>query len=94
MTEDRNKIKYDFEKRTAEFGGNVIIFCKKIRQNTITKPLNSKLIIQNSHKVEKDIAIKAENVSFEVKKKGVFRDHRAKWQWIIKVEFFYAIKRI
>lgn len=44
MTENRNKIKYDLEKRTAEFGGNVIIFCKKIRQDTITKPLISQLV--------------------------------------------------
>lgn len=38
---DRN---YDLENRTAKFGESVIIFCKKIEQNSITKPIISQLI--------------------------------------------------
>ncbi|MFA5872125.1 MAG: four helix bundle protein [Parcubacteria group bacterium] len=35
---------YDLEERTAKFGENVIIFCKSIRQDTITKPIINQLI--------------------------------------------------
>lgn len=43
MTET-NKNKYDLEKRTSKFGGDVILFCRKLSQDTITKPLISQLI--------------------------------------------------
>ena len=36
--------KYDLEERTAKFGENIIKFCKKLIQNTITKPIISQLI--------------------------------------------------
>ena len=45
MTEtNENKIQYDLEARTSKFGGDIILFCRKISQNTITKPLISQLI--------------------------------------------------
>lgn len=45
MTETKeNKNIYDLEKRTSKFGENVILFCKKLPQDTITKPLISQLI--------------------------------------------------
>lgn len=44
MTETRNKNKYDLEERTSKFGENAILFCRKIQQDTITKPLISQLI--------------------------------------------------
>lgn len=45
MTETKeNKINYDLEERTVKFGGNIILFCRKIHQDTITKPLISQLI--------------------------------------------------
>ena len=39
-----NKTKYDLEERTAQFGEEVIIFCKQMYQDTITKPIISQLI--------------------------------------------------
>src|SRR4030066_1209351 len=39
MTENTNKNKYNLEARTAEFGERCILLCKKITQDTITKPL-------------------------------------------------------
>ena len=36
--------KYDLEGRTARFGENLIVFCKKLVQNTITKPIINQLI--------------------------------------------------
>ncbi|MEF3691606.1 MAG: four helix bundle protein, partial [Candidatus Moraniibacteriota bacterium] len=39
-----NKISYDLEERTAKLGGDIILFCRKIPQDTITKPLISQLI--------------------------------------------------
>lgn len=39
-----NSNKFDLEERTAKFGENIIKFCKKIEQNTITKPLVNQLI--------------------------------------------------
>lgn len=36
--------KYDLEERTAKFGEGIIEFCKKIPQNTITKPIINQLI--------------------------------------------------
>lgn len=45
MTEtNKNKTSYDLEARTSKFGGNIILFCKNIPQDTITKPLVSQLI--------------------------------------------------
>ncbi|NTW27543.1 MAG: four helix bundle protein [Candidatus Moranbacteria bacterium] len=36
--------KYDLESRTSKFGSEVILFCRKIPQDTITKPLISQII--------------------------------------------------
>lgn len=36
--------RYDLEERTAKFGENVIIFCKVLNQDSISKPLISQLI--------------------------------------------------
>jgi four helix bundle protein len=36
--------KYNLEERTSKFGEDVIKFCRKIDQDTITKPLISQLI--------------------------------------------------
>ena len=36
--------KYDLEERTAKFGEDIIIFCKSIHQDTITKPIITQLI--------------------------------------------------
>ncbi len=36
--------KYNLEERTAKFGEEVIKFCRKINQDTITKPIISQLI--------------------------------------------------
>jgi len=35
---------YDLEERTAKFGENVIIFCKSVAQDTITRPIINQLI--------------------------------------------------
>ncbi|KKR62780.1 MAG: hypothetical protein UU01_C0002G0003 [Parcubacteria group bacterium GW2011_GWA2_40_37] len=35
---------YDLEERTAKFGENLILLCKKLKQDTITRPLISQLI--------------------------------------------------
>ncbi len=37
-------MKYDLEERCAKFGGDVIIFCKSIKSNEITKPLINQFI--------------------------------------------------
>src|ERR1035437_2069266 len=37
-------IKHDLEERTARFGENIILLCKEIEQNAITKPIISQLI--------------------------------------------------
>lgn len=42
MTEFSNK--YDLEERTAKLGEDVIILCKAIKQDAITKPLISQII--------------------------------------------------
>ncbi len=39
-----DKNKYNLEKRTSEFGCNVIIFVKKIKENNINKSIISQLI--------------------------------------------------
>lgn len=36
--------KHDLEERTSEFGGSVIIFCKPIKQDVISKPIISQLV--------------------------------------------------
>ncbi len=42
MTEGQGR--YDLEERTAQFGENIIEFCKTIKQDIITKPLISQLV--------------------------------------------------
>jgi four helix bundle protein len=42
MTEFKNK--YDLEERTAKFGESVIVFCKTLPQDAITKPIMSQLV--------------------------------------------------
>lgn len=41
---DKNNDKYNLEKRTVKFSGEVIIFCKKLEKNIINNPLISQLI--------------------------------------------------
>ena len=36
--------KFDLEERTANFGENVIVFIKRIPEDTITRPLISQLV--------------------------------------------------
>ncbi len=36
--------KYNLEERTAKFGENIIIFCREIKQDAITRPIISQLI--------------------------------------------------
>jgi four helix bundle protein len=36
--------KYDLEERTAKYGESIIIFCKELNQNAISKPSISQLI--------------------------------------------------
>ena len=43
MTEIK-KIKYDLEERTAKFGECIIVFCKSVRENSITRPLINQLV--------------------------------------------------
>lgn len=40
---EKNK-KYNLEDRTSKLGEDIILFCRKIRQDTITRPLISQLI--------------------------------------------------
>lgn len=44
MNEFQNNYKYDLEDRTAKFGEQIIIFCKSLNQDSITKPLISQLV--------------------------------------------------
>lgn len=45
MIETRESKKlYDLEKRTSKFGEEVILFCRKIPLDTITKPLIAQLV--------------------------------------------------
>jgi len=39
-----NKNKYDLEERTNKFGSDVVILCKEIKQDAVTRPLISQLI--------------------------------------------------
>ncbi len=43
-TENNKKKKYDLEERTARFGEQVIVFCKKLPQNNINNSLINQLI--------------------------------------------------
>lgn len=36
--------KYTLEERTAKFGGNVILFCRSLKQDIVTKPLIDQLV--------------------------------------------------
>jgi four helix bundle protein len=36
--------KYDLEERTSRFGGNIIKFCKTIKENNISKPIINQLV--------------------------------------------------
>lgn len=40
----KNKRKFDLEERTARFGENIIVFCKKIPRNFATLPIINQLI--------------------------------------------------
>ncbi len=44
MTNITNNKKWDLEERTAKFGENVILFCKKVPRNPITIPLITQLV--------------------------------------------------
>ncbi len=45
MIEKKEKnTSYDLEERTSKLGGDAILFCKKIPQDTITRPLTSQFI--------------------------------------------------
>ena len=44
MTNINNNKKWDLEERTAKFGENVILFCKKVPRNPITIPLITQLV--------------------------------------------------
>jgi len=44
MTQLQNNKVYDLEERTFNFGKNVILWCKKISDTTITKPLKTQLV--------------------------------------------------
>ncbi len=38
------KSNYNLEERTAKFGESIILFCKEIKENTITRPIISQII--------------------------------------------------
>ena len=42
MIKDSNK--FDLEERTAKFGEEIILFCKSLKQDVITRPLINQLI--------------------------------------------------
>jgi len=44
MNNKTNSKKWDLEERTAKFGENIIIFCKKVPKNPITVPLITQLV--------------------------------------------------
>jgi len=44
MTNITDNKKWDLEERTAKFGENVILFCKKVPKNPITIPLITQLV--------------------------------------------------
>ena len=39
-----SKNKYDLEERTAKFGGAVIVFCKSLKQDPISRPIISQIV--------------------------------------------------
>jgi four helix bundle protein len=41
---NQNSKIYDLEERTARFGEEIIVFCRTINQDTITRPLISQLV--------------------------------------------------
>ena len=44
MTSINDNKKWDLEERTAKFGENIILFCKKVPMNPITIPLITQLV--------------------------------------------------
>lgn len=44
MSQFSNKSGYDLEERTAKFGEEIIVFCKTLKQDAISKPLISQLV--------------------------------------------------
>ncbi len=44
MAKTNNNKKWDLEERTAKFGEDVILFCKKVPRNPITIPLITQLV--------------------------------------------------
>ena len=44
MTQLSNIPKYDLEERTAKFGEDIILFCRSLKQDSITKPLINQLV--------------------------------------------------
>ncbi len=44
MKEISNKKTYDLEERTAVFGESVILLCREVKQDAITKPLVNQLV--------------------------------------------------
>ncbi|MDD5396694.1 MAG: four helix bundle protein [Candidatus Moranbacteria bacterium] len=44
MIENNNKREYNLEIRTSAFGESCILMCKKIKQDTITRPLISQIV--------------------------------------------------
>ena len=44
MADVKNNRKWDLEERTAIFGENIILFCKKIQKDPITIPLITQLV--------------------------------------------------
>ena len=44
MNELRNKKNYDLEERTAKFGENIIVLCKGVKQDSISKPIINQLV--------------------------------------------------
>jgi four helix bundle protein len=44
MTEFLNNTKYDLEERTAKFGEQIIIFCRSMKQDVITRPIINQII--------------------------------------------------
>ena len=43
MNNEQNK-RFDLEERTAKFGENIILFCRRLPRNEITRPLINQLI--------------------------------------------------
>ena len=41
---DKSTTKYDLEDRTARFGEDVIMFCKKLKKDSVSNPLISQIV--------------------------------------------------